>query len=149
MKAAQYFAEGAGAIEVAHVLEVSRQSAHQWMQQWKQGGSDALRSRGKAGKKRKLTETQRADLVTALNQGAMAHGFNRGVYWSCPRVAKVIEQRTGLKFHRSHIRRLLQNLGIDLDELNRRLFEAVRADIRNWVRSQSPRERKLQPPKLS
>ena len=44
-----------------------------------------------------------------LSQGAEAHGF-RGEFWTCARVAWVIEQEFGVHYHRAHVSRLLKQL---------------------------------------
>jgi len=71
---------------VARRLHVRRQSAHDWQQRWRQGGVAALRSRGAAGPKPKLSAGQREGLAAALVEGPQAHSYVTAV-WTLPRVA--------------------------------------------------------------
>ena len=49
LKAGKLFDQGKGPSEVARLLQVRRQSAHDWQRRWQKGGLAALRSRGAAG----------------------------------------------------------------------------------------------------
>ena len=55
LQAAELFAQGHTQAEVAHQLGVSRQSAHVWHTHFREGGVDALRSRGPTGPDPKLS----------------------------------------------------------------------------------------------
>ncbi len=58
-RAARMFAAGKMILaRIAHELQVSRQSVSRWYEQWKQGGSGALRGAGRAGRKPKLEPQQ-------------------------------------------------------------------------------------------
>ena len=77
------FAQGRTQAEVAHTLGVSRQSAHIWHAAWRQGGVDALGSRGPTGPDPKLSAAQLAKVEQALVAGAMANGFETDLWtWS-------------------------------------------------------------------
>jgi transposase len=45
-----------------------------------------------------------------LRQGAEAFGF-RGAVWTCRRVAGLIAEQFGVRYHRAHVSRLLRRLG--------------------------------------
>jgi transposase len=92
------FAQGRSQAEVAGELGVSRQSAHVWHTAWRQGGVDALRSRGPTGPAPKLSDAQLAQIEEALLAGAMANGFDTDL-WTLERVAVVITQLTGVRHH--------------------------------------------------
>jgi transposase len=98
LEAAELFAQGRSQAEVARELGVSRQSAHVWHAAWQQGGVDALRSRGPTGPDPKLSATQLARVEEALLAGAMANGFDTDL-WTLERVAVVITQLTGVRYH--------------------------------------------------
>ena len=141
LKAARLFDEGKGPSEVARVLKVRRQSAHEWQRQWREGGAKALRSKGAAGPKRKLSATQQADLATALVEGPEKHGHATAV-WTLPRVAKLIEQRTGQGYHPGHVWRVLRGLGFSCQQPTRRAIERDEAAITHWKRVTWPRLKK-------
>lgn len=141
LKAAKLFAQGKGASEVARLLKVRRQSAHDWQRQWQEGGVTALRSKGAAGPKRKLSAALRAELATALVEGPEAQGHATAV-WTLPRVAKLIEERTGQRYHPGHVWRLLRGLGFSCQQPTRRAIERDEAAIARWKRVAWPRLKK-------
>ena len=141
LKAAKLFARGQSPSEVARLLKVRRQSAHDWQQRWQEGGVAALRSRGAAGPKRKLSATQRAELAAALVEGPQAHGHTTAV-WTLPRVAKLIEGRTGQNYHPGHVWRVLRSLGFSCQQPTRRAIERDEAAITRWKRVGWPQLKK-------
>jgi putative transposase len=54
IQAAELFATGAGALEVAKRLRVTPKSACQWRRDWAVGGTAALTSKGPGGQRCKL-----------------------------------------------------------------------------------------------
>jgi transposase len=56
-----------------------------------------------------LTSDQRVQLVGLLTQGAEACGF-RGAVWTCGRVAHLIQEQFGVRYHPAHVSRLLKQL---------------------------------------
>lgn len=50
MRAAELFEQRVKPTEVARRLRVSVKSAYQWHQLWREGGAEALNSRGRAGR---------------------------------------------------------------------------------------------------
>ena len=141
LKAAKLFDQGKGPSEVARVLKVRRQSAHDWQQRWREGGAAALRSKGAAGPKPKLSAAQQADLAAALVEGPEKHGHATAV-WTLPRVAKLIEQRTGQEYHPGHVWRVLRGLGFSCQQPTRRAIERDEAAIAQWKRVGWPRLKK-------
>lgn len=133
LKAAKLFAAGKGASEVARLLQVRRQSAHDWRQRWERGGVAALRSKGAAGPKQRLSEGQQAALAAALVQGPQKHGHATAV-WTLPRVAKLIEEQTGQCYHPGHVWRLLRGLGFSCQQPTRRAIERDETAITRWKR---------------
>ena len=57
----------------------------------------------------KLSPQQKRPIPEFLWQGAEAYGF-RGEVWTCARIAVVIEQEFGVRYHRDHVGRLLKEL---------------------------------------
>ena len=141
MKAVRLFEQGKGASEVACLLQVRRQSAHDWQKRWRAGGVDALRSRGAAGPKARLTAAQREELTAALVEGPQAQGHVTAV-WTLPRVAKLIAERTGQRYHPGHVWKLLRGLGFSCQQPTRRAIERDEAAIIRWQKVTWPRLKK-------
>src|SRR5688572_29078872 len=62
MRAADRFAAGVRQVDVARELGVSHQTVSDWHALWKQGGKDALRGPGRAGRRPKLSPEQLVDV---------------------------------------------------------------------------------------
>jgi transposase len=139
LQAAELFTQGRIQAEVAHQLGVSRQSAHVWHTAWQQGGVDALRSRGPTGPDPKLSAAQLAKVEQALLAGAMANGFATDL-WTLERVAVVITQLTGIRYHPGHVWVILRHrLGWTLQRPERRASERDEEAITRWVAQEWPR----------
>ncbi|GAA3651317.1 hypothetical protein GCM10022420_028820 [Streptomyces iranensis] len=61
---------------MARQLRVSVKSAYQWQQLWRQGGADALLSRGPSGGRCRLSSRCLEKLAGYLEQGPAAHGLD-------------------------------------------------------------------------
>jgi transposase len=146
LQAAELFAQGRTQAEVARTLGVSRQSAHVWHTRFLQGGVDALRSRGPTGPDPRLSDAQLARVEEALLAGAMANGFETDL-WTLERVAVVITQLTGVRYHPGHVWVILrQRLGWTLQRPERRASERDEQAITRWVQQEWPRIKKGPPP---
>lgn len=141
LHAARLFADGKPQAFVAHQLQVSRQSVHRWLAQWRRQGTKGLRAAGRAGRRPKLTAAQRRCLDQALRRGARAHGF-RTELWTLPRVAQLIEQTCATQYHPGHVGRILRSLNWTLQRPARRAKERDEAAIRQWVRRRWPTVKK-------
>lgn len=77
-QAARLFAKGESSLaSIARQLKVTRQSATRWYQQWRKGGTGALKAAGRAGRKPRLSAAQLRRVEAALLKGARHHGFQR------------------------------------------------------------------------
>lgn len=140
-KAVKYFEKGKSGAEVAKRLGVKRQSAHTWKKAWEKGGKEALRSKGRAGCKRKLTARQEKELIKILLKGPKAEGYVTEV-WTLPRVRAVIMKYMGTKYHPSHLSRLLRALGFSCQRPERRALERDEKKIAHWKRETWPNIKK-------
>lgn len=91
---------------IAREPRVSRQSVGRWYTGWQRGGATALRGAGRAGRKPKLNPKQLRQVEAELRRGARAQGFVTDL-WTLPRVATVMERRTGVRFHPGHVLKIL------------------------------------------
>lgn len=110
LQAARLFAAGRLHLAaIARQLRVSRQSVTRWHAQWKRGGSGALRGAGRAGRKPRLTELDLRRLPSVLLRGPRAFGFPSDS-WTLPRVAELLHQRNGIRYHPGHVWKILNAL---------------------------------------
>jgi len=136
-KAATLFDKSYSAPEVARRLGVARQVAYRWKDAWEQGGSGALKSKGPAGRKPKLTPSQTEQVTQALLAGPAAQGYKTDL-WTLPRVAALIENLTGVRYHPGHVWRLLGASGFSCQRPERRAVERNPKAIRRWQRVKWP-----------
>lgn len=130
-KAAQLFREGKRQAEVARLLRVSRQSVSRWFQAWKKGGAKALRRVGSPGRNGRLNAAQLKRVEKALLKGAQANGFYSNL-WTLWRVARVIEQKTGVHYHPGHVWRVLQKMRWSLQRPAKRAKERNAEAVEEW-----------------
>lgn len=123
--------------QVARRLGVTRQVAYRWREAWQTGGSTALASKGPAGRKAKITPIQTEQVINALLVGPAAQGYKTQL-WTLPRVAALIEELTGVRYHPGHVWRLLGAMGFSCQRPERRAVERDEPAIRQWKRVQWP-----------
>jgi transposase len=107
-----------------------------------------LRSKGPAGPKARLTPEQCAAIGTELVAGPEAHGYATAL-WTLPRVAKLIEDRFGVRYHPAHVWKLLRSLGFSCQQPTRRAIERDEAAITEWKKREWPRLKKKRGPKAA
>lgn len=137
MKAIKLFEKDIAPAEVARRLDVHRQSATRWRNQWLTGGRDALLSKGGIGRKRDLCPEQQLELAALIEAGAVAAGLPTEV-WTLPRLARLIRERFGVQYHPAHVSRLLAVMGFSCQRPTRRAIERDEEKIRHWKRYKWP-----------
>jgi transposase len=94
LEAAGRFARGDAISEIAHDLRVTEGSVRRWHKAWRDGGDQALRSRGPVSRE-KLSPRQQSRLEAELGKGPLAHGFANDQRWTLGRIKTLI----GRLFH--------------------------------------------------
>lgn len=137
VQAARLFEDGKKQAEVARLLHVSRQSVSRWFKDFLRGGIKGLRAAGRAGRKPRLDTRQLSEVDAALRLGAKSHGFKTEL-WTLPRIAKVIEQVTGVAYHPGHVWRILHLLDWSLQRPAKRARERNEEAVKQWVAKRWP-----------
>jgi len=140
-QAARLFGRGVAQVTVARELGVSRTTTHRWYYAWQAEGRRGLKAVGRAGRKPRLDRQQWAQVEAALLKGPAAHGFATTL-WTLPRIAAVIARRTGVRYHPSHVWRILQGLNWSLQRPARQARERDDAAIAQWRRQRWPQVKK-------
>jgi transposase len=117
--------------DIADALGASEVSVSRWLAQARDGGPEALRTRFAPGRLPKLTPDQKRQIPEFLWHGAEAYGF-RGEVWTCARIARVIEEEFGTRYHKGHVSRLLQELDWTPQVPIRRAIQRDEEAIRHW-----------------
>lgn len=137
LKAAGLFDKGFAPAEAARQCGVSCQSASRWQQAWQKGGKPALKKSPKAGRPARLNQGNIAALKQALKAGPGEHGFATEL-WTAQRVAQVIEQQFGVRYHPDHVCRLLGQIGWSCQRPTTRARQRDEPAIARWKRSTWP-----------
>jgi len=125
--------EGLNQSEVARRVKVARQTVVRWVAQYRAHGKEGLRKAGRAGRKARLSASQRERLERLLVRGPEALGYQTPL-WTCPRVAHLIEQEFGIRYHEGHVWKILVGLGWSPQRPTGRARERNEAAIRTWKR---------------
>ena len=127
--------------EVGRMVGCAASSVMRWRAALRAGGEAGLKVRATPGRASTLTPRQRKRVVQRLIRGAIANGFNTEL-WTCARVAVLIQKQCRVRFHRSHVARLLHDLGFSCQKPERRALERDEARIEEWKRKDWPRVKK-------
>lgn len=133
--------EGYSLNEVGRLVGSAPSSVMRWRDARQSGGEEALKVRFSPGRPATLTSAQRHQIVKLLLKGAMANGFGTEL-WTTGRVASLIHKRCRVQFHRSHVARLLHELGFSCQKPERRALERDEDKIEAWKRQRWPQVKK-------
>ena len=95
--------------EIATALDVSEGAVSRWLSIFKVQGKEGLITRAHIGRPAELHETEKQLLLDFLSHGAKAYGYHSDL-WTALKIGKVIEAKFGVRYHRSHVARLLKGL---------------------------------------
>jgi transposase len=149
LRALQLKQQGWSQRAIAAALGVSEDTVSRWLARARHGGPEALRARPGPGPPPKLSSAQKRLIPEFLWHGAEAYGF-RGDVWTCARVARVIEEEFGIRYHKGHVSRLLKELGWTPQMPIRRAIQRDEEAIQRWraevwpeLRRRARRERRV------
>jgi transposase len=136
--------QGLSSREVARRVQASMSSVSRWRQAWTQGGEAALVPTPVPGCPCKLTDAQCTQLLHLLLQGARAYGFPNEL-WTLQRIAAVIQVEFRVRYHPSHVRKLLRRLGWSSQVPEQRPIQRNEQAIAQWKRTRWPAIKKSPP----
>jgi transposase len=117
--------------DIAQALGVAEDTVSRWLTRAREGGPAALRARPAPGHPPKLSPAQKRLIPEFLWHGPEAYGF-RGEVWTCARIAWVLEEEFGVRYHKGHVSRLLQELHWTPQIPIRRALQRDEQAIRHW-----------------
>ncbi|MFE1290055.1 winged helix-turn-helix domain-containing protein [Streptomyces sp. NPDC058751] len=132
MQAAGLFEQRIKPPEVARRLRVSVKSAYQWQQLWRDGGTEALVSRGPGGSRCRLSPRCLEKLTAYLDEGPAAHGWVEDQVWTAARVATLIGRKFHVSYSVSGATRLMHRLGFSPQVPARRVAERDEQAVTVW-----------------
>jgi transposase len=102
--------DGQSFAQVALVLQVHEKTVATWVRIFCCSGLQGKPHRKPTGRPPKLTPTQKATLVTWIEEGPVKAGFS-GACWRSPMIQQLIYDRFGVLYNVFYIAQLLKNLG--------------------------------------
>jgi transposase len=133
LRAGQLLREGIAQAEVARRVGVHRQSVSRWAAQLESGGLRALKKARHAGRRSRLCPEDVRRIEKGLMRGPKALGYETGL-WTARRVAHLIKQECGVKYHPVQAWRILRELGWSCERPVGRALEQEEDKIRRWRR---------------
>ncbi|MEU9730354.1 winged helix-turn-helix domain-containing protein [Streptomyces sp. NPDC048002] len=132
MQAAEWFEQEIKPAEVARRLRVSVKSTYHWHQLWRDGGREALASRGPSGSRCRLSPRCLEKLAAYLDEGPAAHGWVEDQVWTASRVATLIGRKFHVSYSVSGVTRLMHRLGFSPQVPARRAAERDEQAVTAW-----------------
>ncbi len=128
---------------VAEELGVSRAAVTQWWKEYKAGGKKALKQKKRSGRPPKIKRKDLDRLPELLSKGATTYGYSNDL-WTTKRIAKLIFQEFGVKYHRDHVCKLLHELGMSWQKPKKRAIQRDEEAIQYWINKRWPVVKKTQ-----
>jgi transposase len=123
--------------EVAEACDVNISSVKRWKLAVREGGLAALASEGRLGRQARLSGAQEARLTDILLSGPVIAGY-RNDLWTCGRVAEIIENRFGVRYHLGHVWKILRRLGFSCQKPEQVAREQDPDAVYRWRRYKWP-----------
>jgi transposase len=98
---------------------------------------EGLAAKRHPGPRPRLSEKQKEKLVALLLEGPQAHGY-RNDLWTLSRLAQVIENHFGVRYHPAHVWKILHALGWSCQKPERRPKERDDKKIEQWRKETWP-----------
>ena len=138
MQAAARFERGESISRVARELRVGTRQVEKWRSAGRDGGSQALRSKGPLSAPR-LTGEQFARLETELRKGPAVHGWDVDQRWTLARIVTVVWRLFRVSYTRAGMSVLLRRNGWTVQVPRRRAVERDDDAVVSWVKREWPR----------
>ncbi len=122
---------GGRVTDVARTIGCSHSSVVRWREAVAEDGTAGLNAKPVPGCPPKLTTRQKQRIPALLVRGALAWGFRTDL-WTTPRIAEVIHRKFGVRYHPTHVGRLLVDLGWSCQKPERRALERNEQAIADW-----------------
>lgn len=134
LQAAKMFAQGMPVSEIAKRLRMSHNAVYVWRRRWLADGEAGLASKGPSGTGCRLSDQQRDQLATWLQEGPAAHGYVEDQRWTLARIADLIAGRFRVRYTLRGVSLLLHRIGFSPQMPAHRPVERNEEKITTWRR---------------
>lgn len=128
-------------LAVAHRIGANVSSISRWYRRYQQEGEKGLACLPAPGRPTKLSQVQKEQLLSILVESPLALGYSTDL-WTLKRVSQVIRNQFGIQYHRCHIWKLLNGMGLSCQKPERRALQRDEKTIQNWKRYRWPHIKK-------
>ena len=111
LRAVRLVWEGYTGLEAARIIGRDPRVVRAYIRAWNQGGPPALVPGHAPGGRPKLTDTQTATVIAALQASPAAVGLGPAVNWDTKLLQTFIEREYGIRFSRGHLSKWLHRHG--------------------------------------
>ena len=139
--AVQRVEEGYSIAEVADFLGVDPRSVRRWVAAFRRHGAAGLAAHPVPGRPPKLTPAQEKIVGRWLTDDPTKHGYATAL-WTGPRLAALIEQEFGIRFHPDYLAAWLRRRGYTPQRPRRVHRERDDEAIAAWLAGDWPRIKK-------
>jgi transposase len=126
---------------VARALSAAPSSVLRWRRTYQQHGLKGLQAKPILGRPSRLSLAQKKKLVKVLLDGPLAAGFKTDL-WTLKRIAHIIKRLFGIRYHPSHVWKILIELGWSCQKPERRATQRDEKAIARWKRYIWPKIKK-------
>ena len=126
---------------VAAKVGSSISSVHRWQLALRKNGAHGLDAVPAPGRPRKLTERQHRRLEAILIKGPLSAGYDTDL-WTLPRITAVIAKTFHVRYHPSHVFKILVGMGWSCQKPERRALQRDEDAIAEWKKREWPRIKK-------
>lgn len=133
LEAAERFAGGEKTADIASELRVGERQVEKWRRTWREGGAEALRSKGPMCVEL-LSPAQWERLVRELERGTLAHGWDedQDQGWTLVRIRALIIRLFLVEYTVQGVWKLLRRHGWSPQVPARRALERDDASVERW-----------------
>lgn len=135
--------DGLSQMEVARKYGVNPSSVCRWKKKIQKEGIEGLKARKALGAPPKLSPDEQSQLKELIVQGAIACGYITD-FWTLKRVAKLIEDKFGVKYNPNYVGELLHKLGLSPQKPNRVASERDETARTEWINGEWEESKKTQ-----
>jgi transposase len=140
-RAVKLLESGQSVSVVARQVGAAVSSVFRWWQTYRRKGPRGLEPKPTPGRPPRLVPAEKRLLVKLLTRGALHAGYRTDL-WTLPRVAELIHQEFGVRYHPAHVSKVLTAMGWSCQKPERRAVERDEAAIARWRREEWPRIKK-------
>ena len=142
LTAARLLESGVPLTKIAKALGRSRIVVWKWKVAYRKEGEEGLRRKPVSGRPRKLGDKELRKLVFCLAKGPGYYGFPNEV-WTLRRISDVIKIEFGVRYHPSHVWKLLARLGFSHQKPRKTAVERDEKEVERWRKRVWPQYRRM------